>query len=557
MAPYTSGHIPWGDLSEVSPKPWIFEGSILSAEDFKSKQDEIRIRRLLRASDNARVMAAPAQIARPEPARSPEPPTSVFPAANSSREALVFEQEITLQNDGQSKQWSLQVPASTMNPEMVDMMLELHDLNSYFIKSPDVGGERVGIRDKFVPPTLMLSNSTLAIPISLDSSPSLTSETPLAVRRGKKVPPTLNLNEEPNDMPYPSIPTAFLGSPSTYSPKFEYANHGDEPSMNLDDMVANLRSRCSSLSSHIFPAARIYKGEESCHSSRISMASFSEEPRDNEWAFADDLMNSYSDKSFLDDFTKSAMFSGADLEIGSSGEFETDTSVSAVDTASPAATDTPLRAPSSPHSTKAQPPRPCPQEFLKSTPPPVIPPPLRPAISLRKPVRGILKSVKSVRFASLPDDDIPPRISILPSITLGGSLACRQSKQASSPSLNISTDSILAKGTSAPLPVRAPSTRRASESSAVRPTTQRPSIILSNTPKNKDQSAMPLPGRHSMGAKLGKENRPRSSSTTVNPSRFVLDEKSLKRVKGMNAKDSGSQKSRMPIAVRNIFTRFK
>jgi hypothetical protein len=60
-----------------------------------------------------------------------------------------------------------------------------------------------------------------------------------------------------------------------------------------------------------------------------------------------------------------------------------------------------------------------------------------------------------------------------------------------------------------------------------------------------------------MGAKTGKQNRFRSSSTPVHPSRFVLDENTLKRAKEINARESVSNKSRMPVAVRNIFTRFK
>ena len=44
---------------------------------------------------------------------------------NLKRDALVFEREITLRTGGTTQRWSLQVPASSMHPEMVDMMVEL------------------------------------------------------------------------------------------------------------------------------------------------------------------------------------------------------------------------------------------------------------------------------------------------------------------------------------------------------------------------------------------------------------------------------------------------
>lgn len=527
----------------------------MSADEFKFRRDGLRFQPQLKTSGQVSVTARPAQVSGQELTRCESRLSDAIPASTSLREALVFEREITSETDGQSNKRSSQVPPNEMNTEIVCMMLESHEIDSCFVKGLDDDNERVRIQVEMVPPTLVLSNSTLAIPLSLDSSPNLAPETPLAVRRGKKLPPALNLKDQ-NDLPYPSIPTAFLGSPSTHSPKFEYANYTDEPSMDLDDMVANLRSQCASLGSRVCPAARIYK-EESCHSSRISMASFSEEPGGDEWAFADNLMNSYSDKSFLDDFSRSAVLSGVvlDLDIRNSVEFDSDTSASALDSTSPkASTLAGTRANSHP--------RPRAQNFLGhiSTPPPTIPLPRRPALSPAKPVRGILKSTKSVRFASLPNEDaeqpvvITSHISLLPSATLFN-LPRRSMQGNHSPARPFASPNTTDSAAPATLAVvRAPSTRRASESSALRPTVRRPSIVPPGSPKHQHQPAAPSPGRFSMGARVGKENRPRSSSATVHPSRFVLDEKS--REKGGHARDLGS-KSRMPIAVRNIFTRFK
>jgi hypothetical protein len=454
-----------------------------------------------------------------------------------------------------------------MNPEMVDMMLELHDLKSYFgDKSQSDESKKTVSAETVIPPTLVVSNSTLAVPIPLDSSPHLASDIPLAIRRGKKVPEGLTFKDGKDDMPYPIIATAFLGSPSSSSPKFEHANHPDEPSMNLDDMVASLRSRCVSLGSSVPSVPRT--GEEgSSHLSRISMASFSEDQYADEWAFADSLMDAYGDKFLFDDTLISTTLSNTDTEIGSPCGFETNTSIFTVDSVG-------LKRSLLPTGVKLR--RPSAQNFLDPvTPPPTIPLPSRPASSPTKQVRGILKSTKSVRFASLPDDDddnqplvvIPP----LPSVMLRHPSPLRQSFEPEGqeirpgtpihtmpPKTAISCTTTRKNTNEEILPTRSLTSRRASESSALRSIIRRPSIIVPSkkSPSSVAQSNPSSLGRHSMGAKIGKENRPRSSSTPVHP-RFVLDGNTLKRAKEINARESVSQKSRMPIAVRNILTRFK
>ncbi|KAF9269162.1 hypothetical protein L218DRAFT_834046, partial [Marasmius fiardii PR-910] len=97
---------------------------------------------------------------------------------------------------------------------MVDVMLELRRLNSFFKEEPD---ELPTVN----PPSLMISNSHSVMPLSLPSTTSLQSSsgpTTLAVRRGNKpLPPVLTQSEVPGIMevyPYPEIPTAFLGTPT-------------------------------------------------------------------------------------------------------------------------------------------------------------------------------------------------------------------------------------------------------------------------------------------------------------------------------------------------------
>jgi len=564
--PYAPGHIPWGDLAEIPSKPWIFEGSMFSVDEYRARHAEHYRHREPKGSSHARFTAA-----NPPEARHishAESRLSVLPASPSFRETLVFERDITIQTHGQSKRWSLQVPAKEMNPEMVDMMLELHDLKSYFGDKPDsVDRNEYLSRDALVPPTLVLSNSTLVIPISLDSSPNLILDVPLAARRGKKIPQELTLKNEGDNMPYPSMPTAFLGSPTNYSPKFEHANQANEPSMDLGEMIASLRARCASLGSCHSSATRTCDDAKPPDPSRISMTSFYEDGDDSEWTFADSLTNTYGDKSFSDDTLKSMMLSNTDLGIGSPGGSETATSVSAIDSAS---------SKSNFHPTRAQLRRPSARNFLDpATPPPTSPLPAKPALSSTKHVRGILKSTKSVRFASLPDDDdnnaliVPSRIPALPPVVLGSPSPLRQSSKPACQDISSETTThatptnntaisrtTIRKGSI--LSQRASTSRRASESSVLRSIIRRPSTIVSSKiPTTQCQSTASSLGRHSIGAKTGKQNRFRSSSTPVPSSRFVLDENTLKRAKEVNVRESVSHKSRMPVAVRNIFTRFK
>ncbi|KAI0825699.1 hypothetical protein BC629DRAFT_1586580 [Irpex lacteus] len=107
-------------------------------------------------------------------------------------------------------------------------------------------------RDDIVP-TIMLSNSTAAMPLPLESHQSisrLASAPPaLAARRGRAGPPTLPLPSLPlpvTDL-YPGIPTPFRGSPGAYTPTFEFADSSGDFSMDLEAMCQDLRSRCPPL----------------------------------------------------------------------------------------------------------------------------------------------------------------------------------------------------------------------------------------------------------------------------------------------------------------------
>ncbi len=124
-----------------------------------------------------------------------------------------------------------------------------------------LGDSTVGAQPKDGPsalllvPTIMVSNSTAALALSLESSTNLHShqDVPLAIRRGKKPPPALTLEqpgkpstpESADSNSYPDIPSAFLGSSPT-SPSFNGVNiAAGKPSkfdMGLSTMCTNLKA---------------------------------------------------------------------------------------------------------------------------------------------------------------------------------------------------------------------------------------------------------------------------------------------------------------------------
>lgn len=370
---------------------WIPEGSIYPPDTFAKALSTARNPRRIKDILSPPVMF----VSGPSPMRG----RSASEHRTSFRKALVFEREITLNTGGKTKRWSLQVPATTMNPEMVDMMLELQNLNSFFKDGLDDLDQSVAILDqqkeRLEPPSLMISDSHCAFPLSLESSGNLIQDTPvsLATRRGKVSLPPISVRRGTLDTPYPSIPSAFLGSPSVYSPKFEFANTSDDPTLDLEDMVANLRSQCVTIRAH--PQLQSHSV---CH-----VKPPTPEPTDDEiddWAFSDSLLGAFG--------------SPAPSKIDESGPLGEDQRVSedsttwnsADITVSPSLVSilpgfySPAK-PSETPNTLCAPFTPLPQTPLHTASSPSSP-----ALTISSPspreVRGILKSCKNVRFASLP-----------------------------------------------------------------------------------------------------------------------------------------------------------
>ena len=115
----------------------------------------------------------------------------------------------------------------------------------------DDGRRDFGAEGKHAVPTIMVSNSTAIVPLSLESSQSLASA-PLALRRGQKmlppitVPPSARLVTPASS--YPDIPSPFLGSPSSSRPLFEPSN-GElrSPSEDLEHICTDLYARLPSV----------------------------------------------------------------------------------------------------------------------------------------------------------------------------------------------------------------------------------------------------------------------------------------------------------------------
>ncbi|KAJ7574458.1 hypothetical protein C8J56DRAFT_979698 [Mycena floridula] len=322
-------HTPWTSTKSSAPKLWIPEGSIHTPEAFKE------------ALANARRII-------PKPQKRPR---------SQYRDALVFEREITLRTGDKTQRWSLQVPASSMKAEVVDMVLELRNLNSFFQDKPILEEEEKAVEEmqKIEPPSLMISNSQFMIPLSLESSGNLDlaqAPAPLAERRGKKMPPQLKFKPAVEEDLYPGMPTAFLGTPSAYSPEFQLPSHDRASSPGLHDMVRNLRSQAATLKDLSSDPPVLIEERLIDHLplpiSPVTPTSIADE---EDWGFSDPVMDGDLDND----------------ESGPAIEKDED-------------------APSSP--------------------------PTTPASSLSSP-RGILKRCKSVRFASQPSPEPLPQIQRL------------------------------------------------------------------------------------------------------------------------------------------------
>ncbi|KAF9525325.1 hypothetical protein CPB83DRAFT_885624 [Crepidotus variabilis] len=203
------GHIPWESAEEGSDTTWIPEGSLFTPESFSRTLSQIR--------------------------------------------GCEAEEGYTFEPDKDSEL----MHQSHMDSELVKMVDELKGLRTFFESPIDEGTSAVippPLKQSI--PSLVVSNSHSTFPLSLHSSRTL--EQPLiASRRRKGPPPPLFLHKSVpmTDIPYPDIPTAFLGSSSSENPKYSGCDDDqleiyveEKPAMRVEDMINNLRMQCLTMS---------------------------------------------------------------------------------------------------------------------------------------------------------------------------------------------------------------------------------------------------------------------------------------------------------------------
>ncbi|KIM44653.1 hypothetical protein M413DRAFT_25105 [Hebeloma cylindrosporum] len=201
------GHIPWGSSEETSLTQWIPEGSVISPDNLS-----------LALWKSRGGFGEP----RSRPSRLPNPIMDLCTGRDS------------------------------MDVELDDVMSELKSLRSLF-QTPIEGDHELS--EPFLTsrlhnltvPSLVVSNSHCTFPIALESSRSISrfNAVPLAHRRGKKVSPLIFAQQEKlKELSYPGIPTAFLGSQSPHTPLMEPQKFDNRPILGFEDMINNLRLQC-------------------------------------------------------------------------------------------------------------------------------------------------------------------------------------------------------------------------------------------------------------------------------------------------------------------------
>ena len=220
------GHIPWGNTPDhtTSNDKWLPEGSLYSPEDFSRALHQARRRAVYARVDTEQDSCAIVDTS--------------FDKYTTATERM---------DSGISS-------GTLTHTELVDIIMrELKDLENFF----EGTSQEVVHPEQLTLPSLMISNSHCTFPLSLDSCQSFTLKPPsLADRRGRKpLPPLLLKNEIPSpELSYTGIPTAFLSSPSLYSPKFQDVDLANTPELRIEDMIKNLRLQCSSMTPNTPPA---------------------------------------------------------------------------------------------------------------------------------------------------------------------------------------------------------------------------------------------------------------------------------------------------------------
>ncbi|KAF9482578.1 hypothetical protein BDN70DRAFT_419622 [Pholiota conissans] len=212
------GHVPWENIQEGNTRYWIPEGSYFSPEYFS-----LALRKARNHFDASRSYSLSSSA--PNPSKN----------------------SISILESGTQE---------TIPGDYLDMILELDDVKSFFqipedFISPEKKGS-VKTTGMLSVPSLVVSDSHFTFPIPLESFSTLSGYRPslIAHRRGKPLPSPLVIGKTSAfDIPYPSVPTAFLGQPSETSP-VKCADPDPIPTLHFEEMIKNLRLQCSTMELH-------------------------------------------------------------------------------------------------------------------------------------------------------------------------------------------------------------------------------------------------------------------------------------------------------------------
>ena len=209
-----------------------------------------------------------------------------------------------VRTQGRPRRWSLSVPPSYLGTEIITRRLELQRIDA--ITGAESAQSDASYDGPSLPlPAIKVSTSTTTIAISFPGSPERTTPTPepLAIRRGQKMLSPLKVHSAQRATEeYPGIPTAFLGTPSAYSPHHFTSSIGQDnaKAIPIGDMINALRSQAASL--------KVLSPAEDCaplldippssaNSLSASSSDIAPSNSEDDWAFAQDLMSRYGDRA--------------------------------------------------------------------------------------------------------------------------------------------------------------------------------------------------------------------------------------------------------------------
>ncbi|KAH9053627.1 hypothetical protein EDB87DRAFT_1650798 [Lactarius vividus] len=200
------------------------------------------------------------------------------------------------------RRWSINVPPSHLNTEFLNRQLEFQRLNATIGTDP-VQSDAWNEAPPPPLPSIKVSTSTATIAVSVPGSPETPTPKPepIAIRRGKTMltPLTLHTPKRTHEE-YPDIPTAFLGTPSAYSPHYQFSSlnaRSNSESLAIGDMINTLRSQVAGLRPSFHAEARaplLDKLPPPTNSTPAESSDIVPSISEDDWAFAHELMSRYS-----------------------------------------------------------------------------------------------------------------------------------------------------------------------------------------------------------------------------------------------------------------------